>query len=296
MTEQKIEISIDYPCKISDLSMKLTFDILTPRPHFIIVHQKENRKLNATENEIQQVIQLVSEFLHNKSQYDNNAILSFHRGKWYQQNHKHFHAHLCVPKKPYCQEAKIMITSKTTQNRWLSSIDYLNQLHKDFILSKIKYNDYKNKCISMAYLCFNDPISYYVPLYQFNTSKFQLVFLASSPRIGIITKNTNIDLKILYNFMNNFYLSARKKLSQINCLYENFGVHLCLHVRGRKENKSNLIERFDRILINDSNPIRLVRIVGYIQMDEQLYLRWLPTIFHSIWLNEFQKSQHLVLT
>ncbi|CAF4984870.1 unnamed protein product, partial [Rotaria sp. Silwood1] len=108
MTEQKIEISIDYPCKISDLSMKLTFDILTPRPHFIIVHQKENRKLNATENEIQQVIQLVSEFLHNKSQYDNNAILSFHRGKWYQQNHKHFHAHLCVPKKPYCQEAKIM--------------------------------------------------------------------------------------------------------------------------------------------------------------------------------------------
>ncbi|CAF2405758.1 unnamed protein product [Rotaria sp. Silwood2] len=296
MAEQNIEVSNDYPCKQSNLSMKLIFDILTPRPHFIIVQHKENRKLNATENEIQQVIELVSEFLLNKPQYDNNAILSFHRGKWYQQNHKHFHAHLCVPKKPYCQEAKIMITSKTTNNHWLSSIDYLNQLHKDFILSKLKYNQYQNKCILMAYLCFNDPVSYYVPLYQFNTSIFKLVFLASTPRIGIITENANIDLKILYYFMNNFYLSARKKLSVINSLYENFGVHLCLHVRGRKQNKLHLVQRFDRILVNDSDPIRLVRIVGYIQMDEQLYLRWLPTIFHQIWLNEFQNNQHLVQT
>ncbi|CAF1185647.1 unnamed protein product [Rotaria sordida] len=296
MTKQNHEISIDYPYTKSNFSIKLIFDILTPRPHFIIIHHEKYRKLNATENEIQQIIELISEFLLSKPQYDNNAILSFHCGKWYQQNHKHFHAHLCVPKKPYCQEAKIMITSKTTNNHWLSSIDYLNQLHKDFILSKIKYNHYQNKCISMAYLCFNDPISYYVPLYEFNTSKFSLVFLASSPRIGIIAKKTNIDLKILYYFMNNFYLLVRKKLSLINSLYENFGVHLCLYVRGRKKNQTHLCERYDRILINDSNQIKLVRIVGYIQMDEQLYLRWLPTIFHQIWLNEFQKSQHLVQT
>jgi hypothetical protein len=89
--------------------MKLIFDILTPRPHFIIIHREEYRKANATENEIKEVIQLVTEFLTDKPEYDNNAILSFHRGKWYQQIHQHFHAHLCVPKKPYCQEAKMMV-------------------------------------------------------------------------------------------------------------------------------------------------------------------------------------------
>jgi len=148
----------------------------------------------------------------------------------------------------------------------------------------------------MSYLCFNDPVSYNVPLYQFNTSKFTLVFLASTPRIGIIAKKTNIELKVLYNFMNNFYLTARKKLSIINPLYENFGVHLCLYVSGKKKINSHLIQRLDRVLVNDINPIKSVRIVGYIQMDEQLYLRWLPAIFHRIWLNQFQNSQHLVLT
>jgi hypothetical protein len=162
--------------------------------------------------------------------------------------------------------------------------------------SKIKYNQYRDKCISMAYLCFNDPVSYHVPLNQFNTSKFTPVFLASSPRIGIIAKKANMDLKVLYNFMNNFYLLARKKLSLINPSYENFGVHLCLHVSAKKNKNSHLIERSDRVLINNINPIKVMRIVGYIQMDEQLYLRWLPSIFHRIWLNEFQKSQHLVLT
>jgi len=150
----------------------------------------------------------------------------------------------------------------------------------------------------MAYLCLNDPVSSYVPLHQFNTSKFTLVFLASSPRIGIIAKTTNIDLKILYNFMNNFYLSAQKKLSVINSSFENYGAHLCLYVSGKKKmnNYSHLIQRSDRVLINDINPIKLVRIVGYIQMDEQLYLRWLPPNFHQIWLNQFQNSQHLVVT
>jgi hypothetical protein len=96
--------------------------------------------------------------------------------------------------------------------------------------------------------------------------------------------------------MNQFYLSARKKLSFINPLFENFGVHLCLYVSGKKKNKTYLTQRSDRVLINNSDPIKLVRLVGYIQMDEQLYLRWLPAHFHRIWLNQFQNRQHLVVT
>ncbi len=105
MVEQNIDISINQ----LNLSMKLMFDILTPRPHFIIIQNEEYRKTDVTENEMKEVMELVTKFLTDKPEYDNNAILSFHRGKWYQQNHKHFHAHLCVPKKPYCQEAKIMV-------------------------------------------------------------------------------------------------------------------------------------------------------------------------------------------
>lgn len=182
-------------------------------------------------------------------------------------------------------------------HRQISSTEYVHQLHKDFVLSKIKYAEYRNQCLSMAYLCYNDPVSDDVPLHQFSSSKFTLVFLASSPRIGVIAKTTDLDLKALYHFMNNFYLSARKKLSLFNYLYENFGAHLCLHVSGTKMNKSYLIERSDRILVNDiHHPIKLARLVGYMQMDEQLYLRWLPTNLQPIWLHEFQKNQHIVVT
>jgi hypothetical protein len=110
MFERNIEISADDLCNQSNLSIKLIFDVFTPRPHFVILQNKEYRKLNPTENEIKELMQLITEFLIQKPQYDNNAILSFHRGKWYQQHDKHFHAHLCVPKKPYCQEAKLMVT------------------------------------------------------------------------------------------------------------------------------------------------------------------------------------------
>jgi hypothetical protein len=102
-------IQVDHPCNQLNLSVKIIFDTYTPRPHFVIVHREESRKSNASDNEIKETMQLVTQFLLDKPQYDNNAILSFHRGKWYQQNDKLFHAHLCVPKKPYCQEAQVMV-------------------------------------------------------------------------------------------------------------------------------------------------------------------------------------------
>jgi hypothetical protein len=82
----------------------------------------------------------------------------------------------------------------------------------------------------------------------------------------------------------------------MNPLFENFGAHLCLHVSGQKKIKSCLVERSNRALVNDINRTISVRIVGYIQMDEQLYLRWLPHFFHLTWLNEFGQNQHLVHT
>lgn len=183
------------------------------------------------------------------------------------------------------------------QNGGLCPTDYLDQLHEDYLLAKMKYNYYRDKCISNAYLCFYDSIAYKIPLDQFNTSKFTLVFLATTPRIGILANNLNIELKVLYNFMNNFYLSARKNLALVNPLYENFGVHLCLYVSGKKKQmNTQLTQRNDQVLVNDIIPIKLERIVGYVQLDEELYLRWLPRIFHGTWLNQFKNKQHIVVT
>lgn len=120
MVQRPIDIPVNHPCVQSNPSMKLLFDILTPRPHFIIIQREEYRKIHATVSEIQDLMTLVMDFLTQKSQYDHQAILSFHRGKWYQQNHKHFHAHLCVAKKPYCYEAK-----QTVENIIIIFIDRL---------------------------------------------------------------------------------------------------------------------------------------------------------------------------
>lgn len=114
MTGGNIDAPVHYSSKKSNSTIELIFDTLTPRPHFIIVQNKEHRKSNATEKEIKETMELVKDFLTHKPQYDNNAILSFHRGKWYQQNQKHFHAHLCVPKKPYCHEVKMMVRNQAT--------------------------------------------------------------------------------------------------------------------------------------------------------------------------------------
>ena len=309
MVQRSIDIPVNHPCVQNNPSMKLLFDILTPRPHFVIIHREEYRKIHATVDEIQNLMKLVVEFLTLKSEYDHQAILSFHQGKWYQQNHKHFHAHLCVAKKPYCHEAKhtvghsslssfdyFFLFCQIDQYSSFSSTDYLNQLHRDFSLAKIKYSQYRDRCLSRAYQCFNDPVSYRVPLEQFNTSEFRLVYLASSPRIGVMAKTTHIDLEVLYYFMNDFYLSARNKLAKINPLFNNFGVHLCLYASGQKEGHGQLVERSDRVLMNDANPVKLVSLVGYIQMDEELFLRWLPAKFHRVWLNRFRNRLHLVLT
>lgn len=109
MVERNHEISVNYPSNQLNSSMKLIFDTLTPRPHFIIIQHEQYRKINVSDKQIKETMELVVDFLVHKPEYDNNATLSFHRGTWYQTKHKYFHAHLCVSKKPYCKEIEMMV-------------------------------------------------------------------------------------------------------------------------------------------------------------------------------------------
>jgi hypothetical protein len=83
--------------------VQLVYDTWTPRPHFIVVQREPQSE--ATSAELQATYEVIGRFLSANSKFDQEAILSFHRGEWYQQHTGKWHAHLCVPKQPYLQQA-----------------------------------------------------------------------------------------------------------------------------------------------------------------------------------------------
>lgn len=87
--------------------VQIDFDTWTPRPHFI-VKQCQPRQ-DATPAELQATYEIIANFLQKNSQFDQDAILSFHRGQWYQQHTGKWHAHLCVPREPYLEEATAQV-------------------------------------------------------------------------------------------------------------------------------------------------------------------------------------------
>lgn len=90
--------------------IKLVYDSWTPRPHFIAV-QYQPRK-DANPEELLETFTVVSKFLLVNSQFNSENILSFHRGKWYQQYTGHWHAHLLVPYNAYLQSATEKVSWK----------------------------------------------------------------------------------------------------------------------------------------------------------------------------------------
>ncbi len=76
------------------------FDILTPRPHFLILpHQKAKIKPDFKEMEPAQREKLMEAVLSILTIFKirgSSNILSFHRGSWFSKASTLFHAHICV--------------------------------------------------------------------------------------------------------------------------------------------------------------------------------------------------------
>ena len=96
--------------------VRLVFDTWTPRAHFVVNQCWPQQ--DASQAELQATYEIIARFLQNNRLFDEEAILSFHRGQWYQQHTGHWHAHLCVPRQPYLQLA----TTKVIQ---LAHIDQI---------------------------------------------------------------------------------------------------------------------------------------------------------------------------
>jgi len=90
--------------------VKLVYDTWTPRPHFIVVQAVP--KQDATTTELQATYEIIGRFLRANPQFNEDAILSFHRGEWYQKHTGKWHAHLCVPEQPYLQQANDKVTHR----------------------------------------------------------------------------------------------------------------------------------------------------------------------------------------
>ena len=88
--------------------VQLGYDTWTPRPHFIVLQCEP--KQHASDLELQATYETIAHFLRENPQFDKEAILSFHRGKWYKQYTNKWHAHLCVPKQPYLIQATAKVT------------------------------------------------------------------------------------------------------------------------------------------------------------------------------------------
>jgi len=171
----------------------------------------------------------------------------------------------------------------------------LNRHHKQQHL----YALYKNKCVEYGKLgILSEDLVSDVQLQLFESDDFGLVWMCPEPRIGVFVKqnpnNPSLTLRMLYNFLSKTVEQVEQRLSAINKQYQNFGSHLCLFVNGQ-EYTWNLTYQIYHCL-TEMVQLSPISIVGYIQMDEQQYFRWLPYEFKPVWLTHFEHFEHIVLT
>ncbi|CAF0872769.1 unnamed protein product [Adineta steineri] len=282
----------------SQLPIKIKYDTWTPRPHFVIVQCTP--KEVADNNELQMTYEMIGRFLQQKSQFDINAILCFRRDRWKVPKTELWQARLCVPKESYLNDARIAIKPENIpypDKDWKDRTNIDNAMRIWLEDKKREGADYKNTCIRQGIP--NQNLNGFVPLsiFDLDTSKFNLVWTSPAPRIGIINRsppNPNTSLADLYHFMEQIYFAMKKELREQEQKRKTFGCHLCLYVRG--QSGTAVTCREGKILSEDGQITINQNLVGYIQVSESQYLRWLPYGARETWFNAFHESEHLVET
>lgn len=226
------------------------------------------KQLNIPDNSDQlydQTFILVTTFLQQCHQYpyDQNAILSFHRGSWYQQHTGVWHCHLCVPLAPYRQEATGKFDSK-----------YMTTLDGYKTKTKGKYDGYRNSTVNSAR--HETPITVQLPA----SPDFELVWMSNEPRLGIRQKGSSRTIRHLYDFLRTTENALQNRIP-------NYGSHFCLFVSGASG--TNTVTRAAPVL-DAAGSASNSQIVGYIQLGSTDYYRILPDPLKAIWLQAFRNN------
>ncbi|CAF0868162.1 unnamed protein product [Rotaria sordida] len=273
--------------------VQLVYDTWTPRPHFIVIQYKP--KQNASPAELQATYELIGCFLRENPQYDNEAILSFHRGKWYQQYTDKWHAHLCVPKIPYLEQARIQIREPSKNKEWRNARTFDEAMTKWYTAKEQDGIKYRDECLKKKISDHTLVEDVRLSILDANSRKFKLVWTYPAPRIGVKALNPRTTtLASLYNFMSEIRSNAEKELGQRDPKFANFGCHLCLYVCG--QSGTTVTCRQDQVFTENGGLDTDSDIIGYIQMDESQYAQWLPSNLRQKWLNEFRRVDHFVQT
>lgn len=168
--------------------------------------------------------------------------------------------------------------------------EYVQSMENKLTDGKKKYKKYQQKTLGMVGQL--RPIS--PDFISYTNSGFHLVWTSPQPRIGISSEQTQ-SLRFLYNFMVDLKQQMENYLSTKDSSLRNFGCHFCLFVSGSSQ--GNTTTRSCNILTETGTTTINQNLVGYIQMDDQLYYRLLPTDKHKqTWINAFTNAEFFVTT
>ncbi|CAF1003797.1 unnamed protein product [Adineta steineri] len=168
--------------------------------------------------------------------------------------------------------------------------DYVWEIQNRFQETLQKYKEKKRKLVE--YVDSLQSIPFNITAYE--NDGFGLVWMIPHPRIGVYSQKPQ-ELHLLYNFMAGVNEQMEKYLSSKDKFFENFGCSFCLFVSGKNQTKTT--PRRFKVLNETGTDVKRTELVGYIQMNEQLYYRLLPDENHQQkWFTEFERHEYVDIT
>ncbi len=200
----------------------VTFDILTPRPHFLILPRKEaNINRDFGEMKIQEIQELIKVARIVMERYKiPSGTLSFHRGSWFSPKAKTFHAHICVDVTLYSElfrQKKDQVKSRF----WSPKITRENYL--DLVLEYHTKSDFEKEVATTERLPVILPNVEWPSVDQ---EGIREVLHPSHPKIGFVGKRDEITQERLVKLMDDF--ANKLGLTDLNATFEHDGCHVCL--------------------------------------------------------------------
>ena len=215
------------PVKRENDMFRVTFDMFTPRPHFILLPKlgvQGMRKDHSLKNkQAQQLIVTAREML--ASSNISSGTLSIHRGSWMRsKKSRTAHFHLCVDVTNYLRifEAK----RHTDFFSWFKNNDCANHWMRKIGRSYARnVEEYPQKTYHGEDV---ENISDIIGKVGISENTENLVYHRKHPKIGFPGNGTAEDLKNILIKMEEY--AVLKKLTIRDSKDENYGCHLCLNL------------------------------------------------------------------
>ena len=205
---------------------RVTFDLYTPRPHFILLPKPGVKDMSKdhslTPEQRQQLIVTAREML--ASSNISSGTLSIHRGSWISKKSRTAHFHLCVDVTNYLRifEAK----RHTDFFSWFKNNDCANHWMRKIGRSYARnVEEYPQKTYHGEDV---ENISDIIGKVGISENTENLVYHRKHPKIGFPGNGTAEDLKNILIKMEEY--AVLKELTIRDSKDENYGCHLCLNL------------------------------------------------------------------